>query len=208
MKKHFYRLLFCCLIFAAGLPFFQAAAPEGAGAQNTAFAAAWDNAGWQKVRRTRGRDGAQTVYFARVERVSDGDSLTLRDNYGAKRKVRMAYIDAPELRQKGGQAARKNLAALVDGRQVEVVRFSRDQYGRDVVKIMLYGEDINLRQIRDGMAWHYRSIARREQSAEDFGRYRAAEDDARARRAGLWQARRPQPPWQWRRQEREKGRQR
>jgi hypothetical protein len=37
-----------------------------------------------------------------------------------------------------------------------------------------------------------------EQTPEERGRYAFAEDEARARRAGLWQDKQPVPPWEWR----------
>jgi endonuclease YncB( thermonuclease family) len=58
--------------------------------------------------------------------------------------------------------------------------------------------DVNLEQIRAGMAWWYREYAK-EQSAEDRASYSAAENDAQARRVGLWKDAKPVPPWEWRR---------
>ena len=37
-----------------------------------------------------------------------------------------------------------------------------------------------------------------EQSAEDQGRYEFAEQEAKSKRAGLWQDKNPQPPWEFR----------
>ena len=49
-----------------------------------------------------------------------------------------------------------------------------------------------------GMAWWYRKYAK-EQSSEDRGRYEFEEQEAKARRVGLWQDPEPVPPWEWRR---------
>ena len=48
------------------------------------------------------------------------------------------------------------------------------------------------------MAWWYRKYAN-EQSAKDQGRYEFAEQEAKAKKVGLWQDKNPQPPWEYRR---------
>ncbi len=47
------------------------------------------------------------------------------------------------------------------------------------------------------MAWWYRKYAN-EQSPEDQGRYEFAEQEAKAKKVGLWQDKNPQPPWEYR----------
>jgi endonuclease YncB( thermonuclease family) len=55
-----------------------------------------------------------------------------------------------------------------------------------------------LAQVTVGLAWHYKKYQHK-QSAEDRQRYAFAEQEARARKAGLWQGKNPVPPWEWRR---------
>ena len=52
------------------------------------------------------------------------------------------------------------------------------------------------------MAWWYRAYAR-EQSAQERGQYEFTEQEAKARRTGLWQDPEPTPPWDWRKLTRE-----
>ena len=52
-------------------------------------------------------------------------------------------------------------------------------------KILLDGKDINLEQVRAGMAWHYQEYER-EQAPADRELYAKAEDEARTARRGLW----------------------
>jgi endonuclease YncB( thermonuclease family) len=49
-----------------------------------------------------------------------------------------------------------------------------------------------------GMGWWYRKYAN-EQSPEDQGRYEFAEQEAKAKKAGLWQDKNPTPLWEFRR---------
>jgi len=60
-----------------------------------------------------------------------------------------------------------------------------DRYGRVVGKVLLSGEDVNLGQIKAGLAWHYKKYER-EQSVEDRALYAAAEVLAREAKRGLW----------------------
>ena len=72
-----------------------------------------------------------------------------------------------------------------------------DKYGRAVGKILLNGEDISLRQIKDGFAWHYKEY-QNEQSPEDRKLYAQAELDARDADSGLWFQSNLVAPWDFR----------
>lgn len=52
--------------------------------------------------------------------------------------------------------------------------------------------------MNSGLRHWFREYAH-EQSAADRSAYQAAENAARAARAGLWQDAKPVPPWEWRR---------
>jgi len=67
-----------------------------------------------------------------------------------------------------------------------------------VGKVLLDGQDMNLRQIEGGLAWHYKKYAR-EQSEKDRKSYAEAEKEAQSVGIGLWQELTPIPPWDWRR---------
>ena len=74
----------------------------------------------------------------------------------------------------------------------------RDRYGRIVGFILVDGQDVNLTQVKTGMAWFYRYY-QKELSRENRKLYAQAEDEARATKKGLWQDKNPMPPWEWRR---------
>ena len=145
----------------------------------------------------------------RVIAVADGDTITVADSARVIRKVRLAGIDAPEKKQPYGTQAREHLVSLVFGKAVIVLWHKRDRYGRLVGEVRLPGhgtcgrshcariEDVGLAQVKSGFAWHYRQY-RNEQAPEDRRRYALAEQDARARREGLWQDAHPLPPWEYR----------
>jgi transposase len=60
------------------------------------------------------------AYQAKVVSVHDGDAITVLDDDEEQHKIRLASIDAPELRQPYGRAARQELADLVAGKLGEL----------------------------------------------------------------------------------------
>jgi Staphylococcal nuclease homologue len=116
-------------------------------------------------------------------------------------RVRVAWIDAPERSQAFGQRAKQAMSSLVFGKDVE--RFHAiDRYGRLVCMVFVDGQDAGLELIKEGFAWVYSKYLP-EASGEIQQSYTAAEAAARAARIDLWADADPQPPWEFRRAERE-----
>lgn len=138
-------------------------------------------------------------YTGTVSKVYDGDTLHVIDGDGAKHKIRMAYIDAPEMKQAYGTRSRDNLRAAAEGRKVSVRVFETDRYQREVAQVSAGKTDLNLMQVHDGAAWHYKSYAKEQQDKADFADYADAQIQAERERKGLWKAKNPQAPWAYRR---------
>ncbi|MDN0076566.1 thermonuclease family protein [Crenobacter sp. SG2303] len=134
----------------------------------------------------------------RVVAVADGDTITVLDAVQVEHKVRLAFVDAPERTQPFGQQAKAALSARLHGREVRVDVIDRDRYGRSVGQVWRNEGDVNLAQLLDGYAWHYRQYAKKSQSSHDFERYAAAQEEARQEQRGLWMDTEPTPPWQFR----------
>lgn len=137
---------------------------------------------------------AAPAYFrAEVVRVIDGDSVVVRWQQ-TDVEVRLGGIDAPELKQPGGVAAREALRAVAERQAVRVVGSADDRYGRRVAELLLVdGRSLNRLQVETGNAWHYREYA------TDDATLAALEAWARDGRRGLWRTSNPQPPWEFRR---------
>ena len=133
----------------------------------------------------------------RVTAVADGDTVTVVDADRVRHKIRLAGIDAPEARQPYGQVARRSLIEIVDGQWVQVYFDKSDRFGRLVGKIELDGRDVNLEQVRRGLAWHYKKY-QGEQSPADRDAYAIAEQQAQRAQRGLWRDAQPQAPWDYR----------
>ena len=140
---------------------------------------------------------AETIY-GRVVRVSDGDTITVTDSNATKRKVRLSGIDAPERGQPYYKVSGKELRSLVLGRSVIVDYHKHDRFGRAVGKVLMDEADVNLMQVKSGLAWHNKKYEH-EQAEMERAEYRRSESDARSARMGLWRDPDPVPPWEFRR---------
>lgn len=138
----------------------------------------------------------QTI-TGKVVAVADGDTITVLDSNKKQWKIRLEGIDAPEAKQDFGEKSRQNLAALVFGKTVQVITGKTDKYGRTLGKVIFDGRDINLEQIKAGLAWHYK-VYEKEQSADDRKLYADAELQARDINAGLWAQAKFIAPWDFR----------
>jgi endonuclease YncB( thermonuclease family) len=135
---------------------------------------------------------------SRVVGVSDGDTITVLDATNALHKVRLSGIDAPEKSQPFGSVAKQSLSDILFGQEVLIHWQKRDNYGRIIGKVMLDDVDINLAQIKAGMAWFYRQY-QQQQPLQDQADYAAAEQEAKANKLGLWVDEDSIAPWHFRR---------
>nr|WP_304734699.1 thermonuclease family protein [Parasutterella excrementihominis] len=146
------------------------------------------------------KDGFQTLH-ARVTRVADGDTVYIKDDEGKEARVRLLGIDAPESKQAYGVQSAEHLKRNLRDAEyhVQVIYRGRDQYGRIIGKLVADGKDLNLDQVSTGNAWVYRNYLKDLQPG-DKNLYLKAEDNARAKRIGLWADPNPQNPRDWRRE--------
>jgi endonuclease YncB( thermonuclease family) len=136
----------------------------------------------------------------KVVYIADGDTLTIKTVDKLTYKVRLQGIDAPEKAQAFGNKSKQALAECARGKEAMIENQESDQYGRLLGKVWVDGSDCNLRQLKLGMAWHYKHYAR-EQTQADRLIYAAAEQTARDEKRGLWADANPTAPWDFRQQE-------
>lgn len=92
-----------------------------------------------------------------VTYVVDGDTVHVRPEDGGKPvKIRIEGIDAPEICQAGGTAARDALKRQVLGQRVVVQSKTGDVYGRLVARIVMNQQDQGRSLVAQGLAWSYR----------------------------------------------------
>lgn len=143
-------------------------------------------------------------YNARVVKIDDGDTVTVRKDDNTQEKVRLASIDAPESDQPYGTEAKDTLANLVFNQPVRVEVVDADHDGqmlgtvwvdnlKRVGTVWVVHLNANAEMVRQGYAWVYRKYS------QDHALLRL-EAEARDARRGLWADPEPVPPWEWRRQ--------
>jgi len=126
-----------------------------------------------------------------VVSVHDGDTLTVLVEK-QQIKVRLAEIDAPELRQPFGNRSKQSLADLCFQQSAKVEQIAKDRYGRSVGKVECRTVDAGAHQVALGMAWVYDRY-----NKPNSPLYRL-QDAATAAKRGLWADDKPVPPWEWR----------
>ena len=131
----------------------------------------------------------------RVIGIADGNTFSCRTNAGERLRVRLAEIDAPELKQPYGSQARQALSDHIFGKNVTLAVKGRDGLGRTLARVGVGNTDVNSEMVRAGAAWAYRSHL-------DDRRLLDLEAVAREFRRGLWSLHKTeqQPPWEWREQ--------
>ena len=144
-------------------------------------------------------------FTGKVQRVVDGDTIYIVDNFGKKFKVRLTGIDAPEKNQSYGLASTYELNEILINKWVLLKSkpskgnpYSVDRYNRVLAKIILDGMDVNLFQVSRGYAWHFKRY-QKQQSLSDRDAYKDAELNAKKNKLGLWKEKKPIAPWNWRR---------
>ena len=131
-------------------------------------------------------------YLATCVRVIDGDTVDLADEEQRLHRVRIVGMDAPELAQPYGRAAKAALSELVLHKEVHVVPAGVDKYGRELAQLRY---DTSFRQldvaetmISNGHAFSW------------GGAHYKAQEYAATHRLGVWSDLRYQErPWLYRR---------
>lgn len=149
-----------------------------------------------------------------VERVSDGDTLVLRDADDQKFTVRFACVDAPEIphtnkeknsrrvRDKNqfswGVKAQARLQELIKqgGDRVKLDIIESDQYGRKVAEVRLKdGTFLQQVLLQEGLAKVYRSYLRKCPSKDIL---QQTEAQAQQQNVGVWNDKKFVDPWEYR----------
>jgi endonuclease YncB( thermonuclease family) len=135
------------------------------------------------------------IFTGQVMAVADGDTITVRTTDFEQIKVRLYGIDAPEKNQPSGPEAGAYLRDMVLGKTVTITEIDVDRYSRTVGLVALDGASVNAAMVKAGLAWHYPRYCKIAVCGDIAG----METAAKTRRAGLWAADNPTPPWEWRR---------
>ncbi len=140
----------------------------------------------------------------KVISVTAGDRLVIKETETKKRhNLELAGIMAPV---KGQPFYDSSTAALHKMVRNKTVTFDWDKVAErckhrpstcpKIGRLLVDNKDVNLEQVKKGMAWHdVRHMD--EQTTPDRTLYSEAESEAKTHRSGLWKAKKPVPPWQF-----------
>jgi micrococcal nuclease len=125
-----------------------------------------------------------------VTGVPSGNTLSVLNAGNLPQRVRMFGVASPMPNQAFFSVSQEHLADLANQKYVNVYQVGTDPDGTMVAQVFLRDSSayLNYRQIRDGMAWNLADDG----FAPDLA---SAEEDAQARRAGLWADDDPTAPW-------------
>jgi len=128
------------------------------------------------------------TFLAKVERVSDGETITAFTSNQTMLRIRLLGIDAPEAPhgkkpgQPFGEESRDYLTRLIGGRTVRMETYGQDGYGRILAVIFLGPINVNLEMVQQGRAEMYRGAPCKAYCRD----LRVAELSAKRHRVGMW----------------------
>jgi len=132
--------------------------------------------------------------WGKVVSIADGDTVTILDSDKRQHKIRLYGIDTPEKGQAFGKAAKKYTSRLVARKNVQVISYDTDRYGRTVGVVLVDGKNVNQNLIGAGLAWQYRKYCK----ASFCDDWLQLEKKAKTSKVGLWTEANPVQPWEWR----------
>ena len=107
--------------------------------------------------------------------------------------IRLAEIDAPEVRQPFSRQSRDFVEEIALKKRVQIVVKTFDLYNRVVGEVFLKdGKSLNREIIKWGLAWHYKVNPMPDKTLSTL------EYQAWSKKLGLWLDKNPVPPWKFR----------
>ena len=134
-------------------------------------------------------------YEGRVIKVIDGDTIWVKSS-NKHIKIRLSYIDAPELKQAHGVRSKNFLTNLVLDKNVQIHANKKDRYNRHLGEVYIHNLKesvfVNAKMLKSGNAWIYLTY-------RDNSYLKNLENHARINKLGLWGGKTPIEPWIYRR---------
>ena len=96
----------------------------------------------------------------KIKNCYDGDTCTTESD----EKIRLACIDAPEIRGKNADPLKANASKeyinnLLSNKKVKIKRIDTDRYGRTVAEIFIGGTNIQKLMVKNGFAKIHRKYS-------------------------------------------------
>jgi len=127
----------------------------------------------------------------KVIKIVDGDTFDILTSNNSTIRIRMNGIDCPERKQDYYQVCKDALGDYIFGKEVSLITYGTDRYKRTIAAVYIGTENINLKMIANGYAWHYKKYSSDAKMAQ-------AEEEAKLQKNGLWAMINPVAPWDFR----------
>jgi endonuclease YncB( thermonuclease family) len=92
----------------------------------------------------------------KVVAVTDGDTIKVLTPTASNTKFAWRVLTHQRRHKHSVESLLRTSAKYVAGQNAKVEYEKRDRYGRIIGKLLMYGQDVNLLQIKDGFAWRYK----------------------------------------------------
>jgi micrococcal nuclease len=127
----------------------------------------------------------------KVVRISDGDTFVLLTANNEQVKIRLYGVDAPEKSQDFGNVSKDYLGKLLQDKNIIVLSKGKDRYGRVIGLVSAGSINVNEEMLKAGLVWHFKKY-------DSNPAWTSLEQEARARRMGLWIQPDAIAPWEFR----------
>lgn len=145
------------------------------------------------------------VYRTTVIGVVNGDTIVITNKIGSygislrsEVPVKLDAVDAPELGQAGGEAAKAYLEDLLLGKEIFVEELTDSGKSRGAwVYVDEQGKgrkSVNLLILKEGHAWPAKPRIHGQFSYEQV---KKESEESRKQGKGIWSQQAPEPPWEW-----------
>ena len=132
-----------------------------------------------------------TIITGKVIKIVDGDTFDLLMADYRTVRIRLADIDAPEKRQDFGTVSKQALADYIFSKNIQVEYTKLDRNHRIIGTIWINNENVNLKMVENGFAWHFKKYSKSQLFAK-------AEIRAKSMKKGLWVQNNAISPWDFR----------
>lgn len=134
-----------------------------------------------------------TEFSAKVVKVIDGNTLEVYTSDKETVTILLNNVDCPEPGQAAAEKAIEFTKKMVLKKKVNIRLDGKDRWGNKLATVVLNnGKNLNDELVKNGLAWAGLSADKKVVSLEE---------EAKARKLGLWENEDPTPPWVYRRQQ-------
>ncbi len=137
---------------------------------------------------------SKNYIWGKVTSIQDGDTIVIEDDNGKRRRVQLAYIDAPDMNPKTRKKqplhdkSVKYLTNLLINKEIIIESFGVDKFSRIKGMVFLNKMNVNREMIVQGLAEIYHPVRKNPGAyiKEYTDKFQEAEKFAKKQKIGIW----------------------